>query len=277
MLECYRFNAAIYEPAKSYLKEAFEHIIGAGGDVRQLTQFAFERFGGMFVPYLCQFLCDVHEGRVRIDGLTETSGMTIVGLPMSAGVREDMIREAAYLRAERRGFSGCTPEHDWCSAEREVDERLAEESVLVGQRQTLVASVTGSRQELGLMKDTITHWLDKNRAETGGNPDPGMPPAQRAVSKKEPTAGAVAQPVQRAQPVRKATGGKKKAPVAAAPGTVAGKAPGRKKAAGKKPASRPSMSVSKRQTLGKKTAPKKKPVTARKGSMAAGRKKADVR
>ena len=35
-----------------------------------------------------------------------------------------MIREAAYLRAERRGFGGGSEVADWLAAEREVDELL---------------------------------------------------------------------------------------------------------------------------------------------------------
>lgn len=40
--------------------------------------------------------------------------------------RYRMIAEAAYLRAERRGFSGGDPLDDWLTAEREVDLLLAE-------------------------------------------------------------------------------------------------------------------------------------------------------
>ena len=38
--------------------------------------------------------------------------------------RQAMIREAAYLRAERRGFGGGSEVADWLAAEREVDELL---------------------------------------------------------------------------------------------------------------------------------------------------------
>lgn len=39
------------------------------------------------------------------------------------GQREQMIAEAAYFRAERRGFGGDTV-RDWCEAEAEIDARL---------------------------------------------------------------------------------------------------------------------------------------------------------
>jgi hypothetical protein len=40
---------------------------------------------------------------------------------MSAEVRRAMIAEAAYLRAERRGFMPGYEEEDWLAAENEVD------------------------------------------------------------------------------------------------------------------------------------------------------------
>ena len=41
----------------------------------------------------------------------------------SVGV--SMIAEAAYYRAERRGFEGGDPVQDWLAAEAEVDEQLS--------------------------------------------------------------------------------------------------------------------------------------------------------
>lgn len=43
---------------------------------------------------------------------------------VSAGQRRQMIAEAAYFRAERRGFDGGDPVEDWTAAEAEVDARL---------------------------------------------------------------------------------------------------------------------------------------------------------
>jgi hypothetical protein len=45
-------------------------------------------------------------------------------LKVSSGQREQMIAEAAYFRAERRGFRGGDTVRDWCEAEAEVDARL---------------------------------------------------------------------------------------------------------------------------------------------------------
>lgn len=38
--------------------------------------------------------------------------------------RMQLIREAAYRRAEQRGFEGGSPEEDWYEAEKEVEEKL---------------------------------------------------------------------------------------------------------------------------------------------------------
>jgi len=56
--------------------------------------------------------------------------------------RQQMIAEAAYFRAERRGFSSGDPIRDWCEAEAEVDARLhaLEENQLVERLEQLLAS-----------------------------------------------------------------------------------------------------------------------------------------
>lgn len=41
------------------------------------------------------------------------------------GIRHRMIAEAAYLKAEQRGFSSGDPLDDWLTAEREIDMLLA--------------------------------------------------------------------------------------------------------------------------------------------------------
>lgn len=45
---------------------------------------------------------------------------------LSPDARRQMIAEAAYLRAEQRGFVAGDPLDDWLAAEREVDLLLAE-------------------------------------------------------------------------------------------------------------------------------------------------------
>lgn len=48
-------------------------------------------------------------------------------------IRYQMIAEAAYLRAEQRGFNGGDPLEDWLAAEHEVDLLLAERATQVTQ------------------------------------------------------------------------------------------------------------------------------------------------
>jgi predicted RNase H-like nuclease (RuvC/YqgF family) len=50
--------------------------------------------------------------------------MTIQKIP--SGQRQQMIAEAAYFRAERRGFRDGDPMTDWIEAEKEVEQRLQE-------------------------------------------------------------------------------------------------------------------------------------------------------
>ena len=45
--------------------------------------------------------------------------------PVSPETRHALIREAAYYRAERRGFAEGDPEADWAAAEAEIDQLLA--------------------------------------------------------------------------------------------------------------------------------------------------------
>lgn len=47
---------------------------------------------------------------------------------VSAEEREKMIAQAAYLRAERRGFMGGDPVADWLEAEIEIDSMLSQSS-----------------------------------------------------------------------------------------------------------------------------------------------------
>ena len=42
----------------------------------------------------------------------------------TSGLRERMIAEAAYFKAERRGFNGGDAVRDWCEAEAEIDAQL---------------------------------------------------------------------------------------------------------------------------------------------------------
>lgn len=47
--------------------------------------------------------------------------------------RQEMIAEAAFLRAEQRGFGPGDPLEDWLAAEREVDMLLAGQATAIAQ------------------------------------------------------------------------------------------------------------------------------------------------
>ena len=65
----------------------------------------------------------------KLKARIEASGGHPVGLQGHGGAvdvdtRRRLIAESAYLRAERRGFTGGSPEEDWLIAEMEVDRLL---------------------------------------------------------------------------------------------------------------------------------------------------------
>lgn len=56
---------------------------------------------------------------------TRTKAAKLDGPSLSDAERFRMIAEAAYLKAESRGFEGGNPTEDWLQAEAEVDARYA--------------------------------------------------------------------------------------------------------------------------------------------------------
>ncbi len=63
--------------------------------------------------------------RKRAASATPDTASTLGSMTVSADVRRGMIAEAAYLRAERRGFAPGHEDEDWLAAEKEVDAQLA--------------------------------------------------------------------------------------------------------------------------------------------------------
>ena len=90
--------------SKTYLKTALEQMLAAGHNVREFGDFAVEKFGDTIAPYLHEFSEDISRGRIKIEGLGKTAKKTVFGAHIDLDEREKMIREAAYLRAESRGF-----------------------------------------------------------------------------------------------------------------------------------------------------------------------------
>jgi hypothetical protein len=219
MAEKSKPDTPTYEEAKTYLKAAFEHIISAGRDVSELVEFAYEKSGDAVAPYLRRFLSDVHKGHIKIQGLTDSAKLAVLGRHVTAEQRQTMIREAAYLRAEQRGFTAGSPEEDWILAEQEVDERLLQQSGLVRKgRRALTSATSNVEQELGSIKDVVTRWLE-------GKGDGAKQPKTRKATKKK-----VAK--------KSAPGKKKQASVKKTPAKKTKKKKATKKAESKKVASK---------------------------------------
>lgn len=157
-----RLDQGTYETSRKYLKSALEHMVAAGRNARDLTEFALEKFGDEFRPYLQQFFSDVRQGKIDIKGLTHSARTAIVGHHVSQEERERMIREAAYLRSEQRGFAGGYEHDDWLSAEKEVDERLEREAGLMVKGGKAMASVASiAEKEFDSIKKIVSLWLDE--------------------------------------------------------------------------------------------------------------------
>jgi hypothetical protein len=72
-------------------------------------------------------LVKAHRGEIKKDAASRRKGGAKPKKgekTISAEVRERMIAEAAYYKAEHRGFAGGTPERDWYEAESEIDALL---------------------------------------------------------------------------------------------------------------------------------------------------------
>jgi len=52
------------------------------------------------------------------------SPKTVPGTPVSPEIREQWIAEAAYFRAQQRGFAQGHALEDWVAAEKEIDNRM---------------------------------------------------------------------------------------------------------------------------------------------------------
>jgi hypothetical protein len=165
MPESNQVDKPTYESAREYLKDALEHILAAGRSAREFGEFALDKFGDTFVPYMHAFSDDISQGRIKVKGLGKTAKETVFGRHVTREEREDLIREAAYLRAESRGFIGGSPEEDWCEAEREIDQRLAQETGLVEKgRETVTSATSVVERELGDLKQVVSGWLKSRPA-----------------------------------------------------------------------------------------------------------------
>jgi len=163
-----RSENSTYAAVRRYLRETLEHMTAAEHPGREFVSFVHDRFGAEIQPHLRRFLDEVREGRVRVKGLTKTVREAVLGAHVSSAQRERMIREAAYMHAERRGFTGGSADDDWLAAEREVDARLAEEAGLAGRSRRAIDSARSvAEQEIGQVREAVAAWLERRGSATG--------------------------------------------------------------------------------------------------------------
>ncbi|MEZ5541927.1 MAG: DUF2934 domain-containing protein [Pseudomonadota bacterium] len=274
MSEQPRLDETTYESSRILLQAALENMLEAGRSVRELSEYALDRFGHEFLPYLRQFLHEVGHGRISIVGLSPVARQALAGHTVSIEERDRMIREAAYLRAERRGFCGGSAEQDWLEAEHEIDVSLAQgPGLIVRGGHALAAVADAFERELAESRQLVTRWLqykfpvvppvaDGQRAAR--TPKSGATAKTRATAAK--TAGSAAGATKRTPPQRAAA--KKKA--AAKPASA--KQPARATTARKKTAKKSAPATT--GTAGRKQPATRKPAAGGAGGKTTGRKRA---
>jgi hypothetical protein len=181
-----KLDRGTYESSKIYLEAALKQMAEAGHRIHDLSEFALEKFGDEFLPYLERFYRDIREGNIRLKQSVTTA---VFGQVVGAGERERMIRDAAYLRAEQRGFGAGSPDDDWLQAERQVDQQLARHIGLVAKGRKGVSSVKETAEkELAGAREAVASWLEK-RGKSSPSPAP-EPGKVKAAKKDAPAKGA---------------------------------------------------------------------------------------
>jgi hypothetical protein len=228
------------EPTRDYLKSALEHMLAAGRSVSDMVEFSLERFGDRVIPDVQAFLHQVQRGEIKVKGLSRSAREALFGMKLTPEERATLIREAAYRKAERRGFSGGSPEQDWLEAEREVDALIAREVGLVPRGREAFAELGGAvERELGDLGRQVSDWLAgrRGRGADAGSVSEARPAATSEAPAEGPPEG---------KPARKAAAGRKEE----VKKKVAKKKAAKKKAAKKK--------VAEKKAAGKGEAPAKK-------------------
>jgi hypothetical protein len=72
-----------------------------------------------------------------------------------------MIAEAAYFKAERRGFKGGDPVRDWCEAEAEVDARLCDGQLV----ERIEEALESAAQKLAAVRRRLARLSGEARGE----------------------------------------------------------------------------------------------------------------
>lgn len=153
-------EATTYESVRSYLHGALEQLLAAGRSTYELVDFAVDKFGHSVVPHLTRFQQEIREGQVNVKHLADAAKTAVFGVQVTEEQREQMIREAAYFRAARRGFAEGDSAQDWIVAEKEIDALLEKQAGVVGRaRKALTAAVSIAEQEVAQAKDAVTAWI----------------------------------------------------------------------------------------------------------------------
>jgi len=150
------------EQVTKYLHEALESLLAAGRSGYELVTFSVDKFGHAVVPHLEKLQQDIRQGSVTVQHLTEATQTAVFGLNVSAEQREQMIREAAYYRAEKRGFAEANADEDWLAAQQEIDAIIAQQAGVVAKaRKTVDSALASTEKELAHAKSAVVQWLGK--------------------------------------------------------------------------------------------------------------------
>src|SRR3569832_1240197 len=98
-------DRACDETPKGYFRPALEQVLEPGRDLRSFAEFAAKKFGDTVTPFMLVFLDDLREGRVDVRGLSGSAKTILFVHLVDTAQRAEMIRTAAYFRAERRGIA----------------------------------------------------------------------------------------------------------------------------------------------------------------------------
>lgn len=153
-------ETSTYETVRNYLHDALEQLLAAGRSTYELVDFAVDKFGHSVVPHLTRFQQEIREGQVNVKHLADAARTAVFGVQVTDEQREQMIREAAYFRAVRRGFAEGESAQDWIIAEKEIDALLEKQAGVIGHaRKALTAAVSVAEQEVAQAKEAVTAWI----------------------------------------------------------------------------------------------------------------------
>ena len=148
------------EMIRARLKEALEHLSAAGHSAHELVRLSVDTFGHRVIPFLSELQDEVRSGRIKMEHVSGSAKIALFGLHVTAQQREQMIREAAYLLAEKRGFVDGSPQEDWLRAEQNIDKFLAKQEGIIVKGRKLGGSVTEfTERGLAQLKDRMDRWI----------------------------------------------------------------------------------------------------------------------